>query len=456
MKNHKEFSLILITTFIILFSDISETFADTFIKVPALKYSTKAVSSLDLDVLIKDENITNKSIQASVTKQITKTSRKFALRQKKSEVLDKVIKVSCNEKIHNDQNTSYYGCVEDNKRASAKNLTECSLPKDKDKYSQIQYMCSKGKRALDVYRITNVCGGTIPTDTIITRETKKEKPNWDLKGEGAKIKIKRGSADINALPGVYFLTPIENIKNFKSKSFSELIFTSQQHPALKKSKIITYNLSISGHVGLLEQQSLGKRIRKVADSYCNGGALQMAKAFSGSIAKDLKWALSDRKIEYKYSWQAIDLRTSSLDYFNESIEDANKVNFSVVNLSNGEIIKSNIKISNITPFIFNYTYFKDNYLKGIFEDFILEEFERFKKNDFFKLSESTDKIKSGDTLVFKPQTNVKLTINVEKRGFKSLYEEIIINPFTSDVKIILVPSKENLFPENERSRVVIN
>ena len=454
MKNHREFSLIFILlSLFLLFSFNGNVFADSFIKVPGLKYSTKGVSSLNLDVLIKDEDIANKTIEAIVTKEVTKTSRQFALMQKKSEVLDKVIKVSCNT---NTENKVYYGCVEDKKRASVKNLVECELPKEEDKFSQIQYACSKGKRALDIYRITNVCGGTIPTNTIISRETKQEKPNWDLKGEGAKIKVKRRGANITANPGVYFLTPMQNAKDYKTKSFSDLIFTPQNHPAIKSSKIITYNLTISGGVGLLEQQSLGKRIRKVADSYCTGGALQMAKSFSGSIAKDLKWALSDRKVEYKYIWQAIDLRASSLDFFNSSIKDANNLKFTVVDLSNGKKINTNINISDVSDLLFDYDYFRTKYLRGIFEGFILQEFDRFQDNEFFKQSNPKDKIKSGDTVSFKPEQKITFTIDVEKRGFKSLNKIVNVDPLSSEINIILVPSKENLFPEDELSRVIIN
>ena len=254
----------------------SAVYADEYIKVPSLKFSTKAISSLDLDILISDENINQKVIEASIYKQVTKITREFALKQKKSESFDKVLKIACNE---NTDNEIYYGCVEDNKKASVKNLKVCNLPKENKKYQKSEYFCSGGKRALDIYRITSICMGTFPSDTKISRDTKKEKPSWKLSGEGAEINIKRNGAIISSLPGVYFLTPMQVKKNYINQPFSKLLLTSSSHPALKGFKIIKYNLNISGTIGILEKQSLGKRIKKIADSYCNGGALQMAAAF---------------------------------------------------------------------------------------------------------------------------------------------------------------------------------
>ena len=450
------FKTFLVLLLFIFFTESKYLYAESYVKIPSLKYSTKAVTSMDLNILIEDENIKSKYIQASVFKKITKTSRQFALKQKRSEVFEKVLKVTCNDETEDLKNKKYYACIEGNKKASVKRLIQCNTPKQSDKYSQVQYMCSRGKRAFDVYRIKNICTGTIPTSTTISRDIKNEKPNWSLDGEGAELNIKKNGAHIDANKGVYFLTPMQLSKFYKNKSFSDLIVTPLKHPAIEDSKIITYKLSISGSLGMLEKQSLGKRVRKVADGYCNGGAFQLAKTFSLSLANDLKWALSDRKVEYNYNWQAIDLRSSSVDYFNNSIKKANTISFNIIDISTGENIKTNIKISNLENTLFDYNFFKDTYLKGVFEDFIINNFDIFRDNIFFKYSKLKDKIKSGDFIHFQPNISTSLNINVEKRGYKPLNQVIEINPTISNVRITLVPSKDNLFSDTQVSTVVVN
>ena len=430
--------------------------AESYVKVPSLKYSTKAVSALDVNVLIADENINVKIVEASVIKQVTKTTRQIALRQQKSEVFEKAFKVVCNGSNQDPENTVSYGCVSGNKRASLKDVVKCDLPKQPEKYRQVQYLCNGGKRAFDVYRITNVCAGTVPTDTVISRSVKKEKPDWSISGEGAKIDVKRGGANIESLSGVFFLTAMQPTKLYKDQSFRDLMVTPSNHPAISGAKIRKFRLNVSGSIGLLEKQSLGKRVRKMADGYCNGGALQLAQAFSGSLAMDLKWALADRKVEHDFSWQGIDLRDVSLNFFNNAIKDANKIVFKVLDISTGKEINTSIKISDLNVGLFDYSYFKDKYLRGIFEDFVIETYDSFENHDFFSDSYVKEKIKSGRTLNFQPNIFTSFSIDVSRRGFKPVQELIEISPSTSEIKIVLVPNKDKSFSENEPSRIIIN
>ena len=125
---------LLICLIIIFFSESKHLYAENYVKIPSLKYSTKDFSSLDLNILIEGENIKRKNIQASVYKKITKTSRQFALKQKRSEVFEKVLKVACNDETEDLENKKYYACIEGNKKASIKRLIQCNTPKKSDKY----------------------------------------------------------------------------------------------------------------------------------------------------------------------------------------------------------------------------------------------------------------------------------------------------------------------------------
>ena len=407
------------------------------ITLPSISFTTKSINDMQVHVLITDETRKIKKVEASIVKQVTKTKRRISFQRKKAEIFEKSLKISCT----NINDKYQYGCVNNNDRVSTKNITACQLPKKDNQPDASKYLCKNGRRFLDIYRSVDLCVGTIPSETTITRKAKKSQPTYKLYGPGAAVDKGRYEASIKADSGVYFLTPMINEKKFKPATYEGLLFTQKNHPALEGAKIQEYKVSISGNIGIFEKQSPSRRMAKAANGYCSGGAFKLTEVFGSSLTSDLSWALSNQAIVHTYAWQGLDIRNVANNFIEKISKDLSKISLSVIDASTNQSIQAKVEILGIENNLFDYSFFEDNYLNDIIEKYIIDNYKTYSNHALFTKVIDKGNIKSEALIYLQPQTNIQVQITAKKKGYESISKNIVIDPHTLKITIFLVPEK---------------
>ena len=251
---------------------------------------------------------------------------------------------------------------------------------------------------------------------IFSRDRERTAGRMALTGQGAVLDQGGVVGEIEAVPRVYFLSPIENADAASSHQLSDFMATSVEHPALAGAQFTTHRLDIVATPA--------------------GGANPLISCVPELGASRRYEGSGERRA---FAWHGIDLTGVPEQYLASMLQDTRDVTVSILDANTRVPISGAIiNIEGLDQSLITYAQFSERYLAGVSDPFVFELYAEFADSGFFEFTATKEDYRDGDKIRILKDGGSLLSVTASAPGYLPITGQADLGAGQTGLQVILV------------------